>query len=66
MTSKNIIFQYKHSAIIMEGNKKKSITGKSRHIYISYFFVKDRVDSNDMPIAYFRRHVPVLGEKFCN
>ena len=50
----------------MEGNKKKSLTSKSRHIHISYLFVKDRVDSNDMPIAYFSIHVSVLGEKFCN
>ena len=48
----NIIFQGNHSAIRIEKNGKKSCTGKYRHIYIRYFFVKDWVDSNNMSITY--------------
>ena len=44
----NIKFQDNHNAIRTEKNGKKSCTGKYRHIYIRYLFVKDRVDSNNM------------------
>ena len=38
----------------MEKNGKKSCTSNSSHIYICYFMVKYRVDSNNMLIAYCR------------
>ena len=34
-------------------NGKKSCTDKSRHVYILYCSLKDLVDSNNMPIAYY-------------
>ena len=47
--------------------------GKSRHISIRYFFVKDRVDKNEVSIEYCPSHVmiadyftkPLQGRLFC-
>ena len=36
----------------MGGNGKKLCTSKSRHIGILYLFVKDWVESNNIPIVY--------------
>ena len=33
-------------------NGRNSCTGKSRHIHIRYFFVKDRVDKKEVRIEY--------------
>ena len=49
----DILFQDNQSAIQMEENGKKSCTGNYRHISISYFFSKDRVEINNMSIIYF-------------
>ena len=48
----NIFFQVNHSAIKTEKNGKKSCTGNSRHIYIRYFFAKDRIERKKMSISY--------------
>ena len=54
------LFQDNQSAIKMEQNGKKSCTGKSRHIDISYLLDKDRIESNKMSIAYcITEHMPV-------
>ena len=50
-TKHNILFQDNQSAIKMDKNRKISCTGNSRHVNIR-FFVKDRVDSNNMFIVY--------------
>ena len=44
----NILFKDKQSEIKMKNNGKKSCTGNSKHIDIHYFFVKERVESNNM------------------
>ena len=46
----NIIFQDNQNVIIIEKNGKNSCNRKSKYIDICYFFVKYRVDSNDMSI----------------
>ena len=48
----NSLFQDNQSAIKMEKNGKKSCIGNSRHVDISYFFAKGRVESNNTSIAY--------------
>ena len=40
----NILFQDNHSAINMDKNRKKSCTGKSRHIDILYFYAKEIIE----------------------
>ena len=49
---KNILFQDNESAIKMEKNGKDSCTGRSRHINIRHFFVKDRVDKGELEVEY--------------
>ncbi len=48
----NNIYQDNQSAIRMEINGRNSCTGNSRHIDIRYFFVKDRVDKEEVTISY--------------
>ena len=48
----NILFQDNQSEINVEKNRNKSCTGNYRHIDIHYLFVKYRVDSNKILIAY--------------
>jgi hypothetical protein len=49
---KSILFQDNESAIKMERNGKDSTTGRSRHIDIRHFFVKDRVDKREIEIEH--------------
>ena len=46
------MFQDNQSAIKIKKNGKKSCNGNSRHIYIRYFFAKDRVETNKILIEY--------------
>jgi hypothetical protein len=48
----NIVYQDNKSAIKMEKNGRNSCTGNSRHINIRYFFVKDRVDKDEVKIEH--------------
>ena len=48
----HIVYQDNQSAIRMEVNGRNSCTGNSRHIDIRYFFVKDRVDKQEVQILY--------------
>mmetsp|Transcript_16608 Transcript_16608/g.23570 ORF Transcript_16608/g.23570 Transcript_16608/m.23570 type:complete len:462 (-) Transcript_16608:60-1445(-) len=50
--NKNIIYQDNMSAMKMEQNGRNSCTGNSRHIDIRYFFIKDRVDKQELEIVY--------------
>ena len=47
----NILFQDSQSEIKMDKNSNKSCTGNSRHIYIRYYFSKDKIESNKISIA---------------
>ena len=46
------MYQDNQSAMRMEKNGRNSCTGNSRHIHIKYFFVKDRVDNNELKIQH--------------
>ena len=43
-TFENIAFQYNKSAIIFENNGKASISKRTNHINISYYFVKNSIE----------------------
>ena len=48
----NVLFQDNQSAINLENNGRRSCTGKSGHVNIRYFFVKDLVDKKKVRIIY--------------
>ena len=52
-----IFFRYNQSATRMEMNGRNSLKGNSRHIYIRYLFIKDRVDKGYFRIMYFPTHL---------
>jgi hypothetical protein len=51
--TENIIYQDNQSAMLLEKtNGRKSIGKRTRHICIRYFFVTDRIKSNEVSIEY--------------
>ena len=48
----NTLYQDNQSTILMLKNGRNSCTGNSRHIDIRYFFVKDRIDKEELKIEY--------------
>ena len=68
----NVVYQDNKSAILMEINGRNSCTGNSRHINIRYFWIKDRVDGNEIKIEYLPTHImladyytkPLQGSRF--
>jgi len=48
----NYIYQDNESAMKLEKNGRNLCTGNSRHIDITYFWVKDRVDKKEVEIKY--------------
>ena len=48
----NIIYQDNQSAIKIEKNGKQSCGSKSRHIHVRYFFIKDRLSSEDIEVIF--------------
>ena len=48
----NIIYQDNESAIKMERNDRNSCMSNSRHVDIKFFWVKDRVDKEEVRIEY--------------
>ena len=50
--SDNILFQDNQSAIKLEENGKRSSTGNTRHVNITYFYVKDLVDKKQVRVLY--------------
>ena len=57
----NVIYQDNQSAMRMEKNGRNSCTGKSRHIHIRYFFVKDRIEKFKMKVEYCPTHLMLAG-----
>ena len=53
----NVIFQDNKSAILLEKNGQNSCTGNSRHINVRYFFVKDRIDKQEVRVEYCPTHL---------
>ena len=68
----NIVYQDNQSAIRMERNGRNSCTGNSRHVDIRYFFVKDRIDKDEISVEYCPTDImladfltkPLQGRKF--
>ena len=54
---RNVVYQDNQSAIRMKKNGRNSCTGNSRHINIKFFFVKDRVKSEEIIIVYCPTHL---------
>ena len=48
----NVLYQENQSTILMLKNGRNSCTGNSRHVHIRYFFVKDRVDKEEIRVDY--------------
>ena len=48
----NTLFQDNQSTILMLKNGRNSCTGNSRHINIRYFFVKDRIENEEVKVEY--------------
>ena len=53
----NVLNQDNQSEICMEKNGNISFTGKSRHINIRYFFVKDRIEKGEMAVEHCPTHL---------
>ena len=68
----NILYQDNQSTIRMLNNGRNSCTGNSRHVHIRYFFVKDRVDKDEVTVKYCPTHLmladfftkPLTGKLF--
>ena len=50
--AENVLYQDNQSAMKMEKNGRNSCTGNSRHIHVRYFFIKDRIDKEELRIEY--------------
>ena len=48
----NIVYQDNQSAMLLEKNGRGSSGKRTRHINIRYFFVADRIASNEMRVEY--------------
>jgi hypothetical protein len=66
-----LIFQDNQSTMVL-ANKERSTSERTRHIHIRYFWVKDRIDSGEIELAYLPTNVmiadirtmPLQGELF--
>jgi uncharacterized protein YeaC (DUF1315 family) len=52
IVNSNTVLQDNQSAILLEKNGMKSSGKRTRHINIRYFFIKDRVENNELQIKY--------------
>ena len=67
------MYQDNLSAMLLETNGKKSITKRTKHIRVRYFFIKDRVSSGDIKLEHFPTEEmladhftkPLQGSLFC-
>jgi len=48
----NVIYQDNTSAILLEKYGQQSSTKRTRHLNIRYFFVTDRLDSEELSVEY--------------
>ena len=60
---RNIIFQDNQSTISMLNNRRDFCTGKSRHIHIRHFFVKNTVYTGEIEVNYFPTHL-IIADYF--
>ena len=61
----NVVFQYNKIYNIMEMNGRNLCTGNSRYINVRYFFVKYRIDKNEVKVKYCPANL-VLVDCFCD
>ena len=59
----NVLYQNNQSTILMLKNGRNSCIGNSRHVHITYFFVKDRVDKEEIIVKY-RPTLQMLADFF--
>ena len=50
--SQNVVYQDNKSSILLEKNGKASSSKRTKHINIRYFFVKDRIDKNEVQVEW--------------
>jgi hypothetical protein len=68
----NILYQDNKSAILLEQNGLASSSHRTRHINKRFFFIKDRISSNELELQYCPTHQmvgdfftkPLQGSKF--
>jgi hypothetical protein len=48
----NVLFQDNKSSIILEKNVKASISNRTKHIKIRYFFITDRVSKEEVSVVW--------------
>ena len=46
------MFQDNQSAILLENNRKKSRSKRTKHINIRYYFITDRIKNDELQIEY--------------
>ena len=46
------VYQDNQSAILLENNRRKSVSKGTRHVKIKYFFITDKVKNNEVKILY--------------
>ena len=63
--TKNVLLQDKESEIKMEKNGQESFTGNSIHIIIRHFFIKYRVDKEEIEVQFFPTHL-MIADYFTN
>ena len=69
---KNTLYQDKKSTILLEENGKRSLSKRTRHLNIRYFFLTDQVEKGNLTIKYCPTDEmiadfmskPLQGEKF--
>ena len=49
---KNIVYQDNKSTILLAKNGMASSSKRTRHINLRFFFIKDRIDSNETSVEY--------------
>ena len=61
----NVIYQDNQSAIRLENNGRQSISEKTRHINIGYYFITDRIINQEASME-FCPTLDMIGEYFTN
>jgi hypothetical protein len=51
-TTSSILYQDNQSAILLENNGRKSGSKRTKHIHMRYYFITDRIRSNELSVEY--------------
>ena len=63
MIHDNVIYQDNQSAIRLENNGKQSISKRTRHINIRYYFITDRIINQEASVEFFPT-LDMIGDYF--